>query len=63
MWTAEQQAALEAALKKFPATMEKNERWKAIADAVPGKTKKQCVARFKEGREKVLAAKGTGGGN
>jgi DnaJ family protein C protein 2 len=58
VWTADQQTALEAALKKYPATLDKNERWKLIAEAVPGKTKKQCVARFKEVREKVLAAKG-----
>lgn len=56
VWTLEQQSALEAALKRFPATMEKNERWRSIAEAVPGKTKKQCVARFKDIREQVLAS-------
>ncbi|KAK8805396.1 hypothetical protein WA158_002052 [Blastocystis sp. Blastoise] len=46
-WTGEQQRALEAAMKKYPATMDKNERWKLIAEAVPGKTKKDCVQRVK----------------
>jgi DnaJ homolog subfamily C member 2 len=59
VWTAAEQTALELALKKFPASLEKNERWKLIAEAIPGKTKKQCVARFKEVREKLLAAKVT----
>mmetsp|Transcript_10573 Transcript_10573/g.17253 ORF Transcript_10573/g.17253 Transcript_10573/m.17253 type:complete len:570 (+) Transcript_10573:45-1754(+) len=57
VWSNEQQAALEAALKKFPASMDKNERWKSIAAAVEGKSKKECVARFKELRAKVLAKK------
>lgn len=48
VWTAQQQAALEAALKQFPSSMDKQERWRSIAAAVEGKTKKQCVARFKE---------------
>ena len=56
IWTPEQQTALEAALKKYPASLDKNERWKLIAEAVPGKTKKQCVARFKDIREKVKAS-------
>jgi len=65
VWTPTQHAALQAALKKYPASMDKNERWKAIAEAVPGKSKKDCILRFKEIREKVLAAKGgaaAGGG-
>jgi DnaJ family protein C protein 2 len=33
--------------------MDKNERWKAIAKGVPGKTKKDCVERFKAIREAV----------
>lgn len=50
-WTSEQDSKLQNALAKFPASMEKNERWSAIADAVPGKSKKQCVQRFKAIRE------------
>lgn len=44
-WTTEQQQALEAALKKYPASTEN--RWDVIAAAVPGRTKKECVERFK----------------
>lgn len=56
-WDAEQQKRLEAALRKFPATMERKERWKAIAGAVKGKTAKQCALRFKALREAMKAAK------
>ncbi len=40
--------ALEKALAKHPATMPANERWTAIAAEVPGKTKKECVERFRQ---------------
>jgi hypothetical protein len=46
-WTEDQQVAFEKALTKFGAKMEKNERWKKIGEAVPRKTKKECVDRFK----------------
>jgi hypothetical protein len=52
-WSQEQQQALEKALKEFPATMDTQERWTKIAEKVPGKTKKQCVERFKELRNAV----------
>jgi len=52
-WSAEQQAALESALQKFPATLDKNERWKLIAEEVPGKKKAECVERFKWIRAQV----------
>ncbi len=52
-WTTEQQRELEQALTDFPATMEKNERWKSIAATVNGKTVKQCVARYKWIREQL----------
>lgn len=54
VWTPEQDQALQNALAQFPATMEKNARWTAIADAVPDKSKKQCVQRFKTIREALL---------
>jgi DnaJ family protein C protein 2 len=57
VWTPEQQAALEEALKRFPASIEKNERWKEIAKCVPGKKKRDCVERFKALRQIVLEKK------
>ena len=50
-WTAEQDQLLQKALATFPASMDKNERWSSIAAAVPGKSKKECVQRFKAIRE------------
>lgn len=40
--------------------MEKSERWAAIAVDVGTKSKKQCIARFKSVREKILKAKEAG---
>ncbi|KAL3925295.1 MAG: hypothetical protein SGILL_000501 [Bacillariaceae sp.] len=56
-WTAEQDQQLQAGLGKFPATMDKNERWTSIAQGVPGKSKKECVQRFKEIRIAIKAKK------
>jgi DnaJ homolog subfamily C member 2 len=56
-WTAEQDEQLQAALSKFPVSMDKNERWTAIAAAVTDKTKKQCVQRFKVIREALQKKK------
>lgn len=52
-WSQTQQKALEAALKQFPATMDKKDRWTKIAEAVPGKTPKECIDRVKEIKEKL----------
>lgn len=52
-WSVEQQKALEDALRTYPASMDKNERWTKIAAAVPDKGKKDCVKRFKELREQM----------
>jgi len=52
-WTQEQQKQLELALREFPASMEAQERWTKIAEKVPGKTKKQCVDRFKQLRDAI----------
>jgi DnaJ family protein C protein 2 len=51
VWSDEQDRALQAALAKFPATMAKNKRWTSIANSLEGKTKKECVERFKEIRD------------
>ena len=56
-WTPQEQKALETALKKYPATMDKNERWKAIKNEVKTKTKKECVARYKFLRAQIMARK------
>lgn len=54
-WTQAQQLALEDALTKFPVTpgVSANDRWERIAQCVEGKSKKQCLTRYKELREKV----------
>lgn len=44
-WSQEQQRCLETALAKFPKGS--NERWERISELVPGKTKDECVIRFK----------------
>ena len=56
-WTEAQDAALQDMLRKYPASMDKNERWSKIADGVEGKSKKQCVVRFKTIREAVKGKK------
>ena len=45
-WSSEEQKLLEEALKKFPSSLPANERWTNISKHV-GKTKKQCVERYK----------------
>jgi len=47
LWSTEQQKALENALKKYPNSIPTNERWTKISQEVTGKTKKQCVDRYK----------------
>jgi DnaJ homolog subfamily C member 2 len=56
-WTESQDKQLMDGLSKFPATMDKNERWGNIANGVTGKSKKECVERFKAIRESLKKAK------
>ena len=58
-WTSEQDKQLQEGLSKYPASMDKNERWSAIAKHVDGKGKKECVKRFKEIREAIKKNKGS----
>ena len=46
-WSSSQQKALELALQQFPASLG-SERWERIAESVSGKTKAECIKRFKE---------------
>lgn len=46
-WTTEEQKLLEQALKTYPVNTP--ERWEKIAEAVPGRTKKDCMKRYKVG--------------
>jgi len=54
-WTQEQHKALEEGLVKYPSSMETNARWDAISAGVPGKSKKDCLARYKAIKEEVQA--------
>merc|ERR1712232_169912 len=55
IWTEEQDQQLQLGLSNNPPSMDKNERWTNIAKGVPGKTKKQCVERFKVIRSAMKA--------
>lgn len=56
-WTGIQQKQLEDAMRKYPAALPAAERWAAIALVVDGKSKQQCVARFKYIRELISKKK------
>ena len=46
-WTQGQQDSFEAACLKFTVAYERDERWAQIGAAVEGKTRNQCIARYK----------------
>lgn len=54
-WSQEAQKALEAALSQFPKGS--TERWERIAAKVPGKSKEECMVRYKKLAEIVKARK------
>ncbi|KXJ81926.1 hypothetical protein RP20_CCG017031 [Aedes albopictus] len=45
-WSQTQQAALETAIQKYPKSGS-SDRWQKIAGCVPGKTKEECMTRYK----------------
>ena len=47
------QTALEAALQEFPASLERSERWRAVARRV-GRPLNDCVSRYQELRQVQL---------
>merc|ERR1712083_687561 len=55
VWSQAQQKALESSLTQFPKGS--TERWERIANKVPGKTKEQCIQRFKTLAEMVKKKK------
>ena len=44
-WTPDEQKLLEQGLKTFPASVE--DRWEKIAAALPNRSKKDCMKRYK----------------
>jgi hypothetical protein len=58
-WSAQEQAALQSALRLFPASLAKDERWQRIAQHV-GRSTRDCVARYKEIAAEIQA-RGTAG--
>jgi DnaJ family protein C protein 2 len=56
-WSPDQQKQLEDAMRKFPSSLPAAERWTKIAESVSGKSKQQCVARFKYIRELIAKKK------
>ena len=58
-WTEEQDKFLAKAMEAVPktASMKDADRWKKVAECVPGKDAKQCFERFKSLRENFKRAK------
>mmetsp|Transcript_27421 Transcript_27421/g.37592 ORF Transcript_27421/g.37592 Transcript_27421/m.37592 type:complete len:658 (-) Transcript_27421:381-2354(-) len=54
MWTIEQQRSLDDAIACVPREgLDSKERWTRIAEKVPGRSLKECVARYRELRERL----------
>merc|ERR1711976_44710 len=55
-WTAVEQKKLEQALRTYPANYGK-ERWDKIAEAMPNRSKRECMLRYKQIVEQLKAKK------
>ena len=56
-WTDEEQELLNQGLAENPASMDKKERWKAIAAVVGTRNLKECAQRYKEVKENIIRKK------
>ena len=56
-WTQEQQDAFEEALLTYTLAYDKEERWTQVAAVVPGKTRNQCMNRYKFIKELIRQQK------
>jgi len=56
VWTVEQQKSLEMALKEAK-SLPMDQRWEKVASMIHGKTKEQCIERYKFIRDQLLAKK------
>lgn len=54
-WSKDEQQLLEQALKTYPSSH--SDRWDRIAECIPGRSKKDCMRRYKELVELVKAKK------
>lgn len=52
-WTADEQRLLEQALKTYPASL--SDRWERIAEAIPNRSKKECMKRYKVNNKNAVA--------
>lgn len=55
-WSQEEQKLLESAIVNYPKTTA-GDRWQKIANSVPGRTKEECLARYKYLVQKVKEQK------
>ncbi|KAK2198360.1 bifunctional Homeobox-like domain superfamily/SANT-Myb domain/Myb domain/J-protein Zuotin-DnaJC2 [Babesia duncani] len=56
VWTEAQQNAFEAALKRYPPSLEPGVRWKNVASSVPDKSPRECIQRFKLIKAAIMGA-------
>ncbi|KAJ1949300.1 hypothetical protein EC988_004827, partial [Linderina pennispora] len=61
-WTPQEQTQLERALQAYPPSYKAPDRWDKIAEAVVGRTKKECKLRVKYLAEQVRAKKAAAAG-